>query len=778
MGKGGESVRRRLSMRGYLVLLVLSVLIPVLLFTGVLFARYYVLELARIEEGLKNDARKLAFAIDNDLAGLQYTLQTLATSDRLVTRDLEGFYQEAARVREFLGVHVLLRDLNGQQLLNTRLPWGEALPRDPLAGDQRVIETKSPVVTGVVHSPVTQQPEFSITVPVVERNQVVYFLNLSVPPGRLADLLGQTLEEGRAAGVFDRTSAVLAVAPGRGDIVGQPAPVSFTQQAKGEDGVWRGAGLDGAMVRGAYARSSFSGWWIWVSVPERAVQSALTYPLLAFAALGAGLTLLAIVIAYGVGGQLSGSIQTLAAEAAALGRGELQSAQRLPVRELDQVGEALVSAALALRERERERDRAEQDLRRLSETLEKMVSERTRELVSEMRKRAETEETLRQVQKMEAIGQLTGGIAHDFNNMLGVVLGNLELAQRRLAKGEYAIDNLLANALEGGRRAASLTARLLAFARQQPLAPEPLDANDLVSGMSELLNRSLGETVRLETALASGLWRIHADPSQLENAILNLSVNARDAMPEGGKLIIETANAVLDEDYAAEHADVAPGDYVMIAVCDTGTGMPPQVAEKAFDPFFTTKGSGAGTGLGLSQVYGFVKQSGGHVRIDTAPGQGTTMRIYLPRYFGALETATETEDRPPVPVGNDSITVLVVEDEAGVRRYSTDALRELGYQVLEAANAADALETIDAKADISLLFTDVVMPDMNGRRLAEVAAQRRPALKVLFTTGYTRDAIVHDGMLDPSVNVLAKPFTMDQLARKIAEVLGEEKRPG
>ncbi|PWB61098.1 MAG: hypothetical protein C3F17_13555, partial [Bradyrhizobiaceae bacterium] len=411
------------------------------------------------------------------------------------------------------------------------------------------------------------------------------------------------------------------------------------------------------MVRGAYASSNLAGWWIWVSVPEQTVQAALTYPLLALAALGAGLTLLAIVIAYGVGGQLSGSIRTLAAEAAALGRGELRSAERLPVRELDEVGEALVAAATELRERERERDRAEQDLRRLSETLEKMVSERTRELVSEMRKRAETEETLRQVQKMEAIGQLTGGIAHDFNNMLGVVLGNLELARRRLAKGEHAVDNLLANALEGGRRAASLTQRLLAFARQQPLAPEPLDVNRLVSGMSELLHRSLGETIELATALTADLWPVHADPSQLENAILNLAVNARDAMPEGGKLVIETANVTIDAEAAAAHAELAPGPHVMIAVCDTGSGMAPEVAAKAFDPFFTTKGSGAGTGLGLSQVYGFVKQSGGHVRIETTPGEGTTIRIYLPRYEGTLQGAAGAAERAPLPSGDASVTV-------------------------------------------------------------------------------------------------------------------------
>jgi CheY-like chemotaxis protein len=354
--------------------------------------------------------------------------------------------------------------------------------------------------------------------------------------------------------------------------------------------------------------------------------------------------------------------------------------------------------------------------------------------------------------------------------MLAVVLGNLDLAKRRLAKGVTNIDQYLTGAQEGGKRAAALTQRLLAFARQQPLAPEPVDTNKLVGGMSELLHRTLGEPVRIETVLTSRLWRIHADPNQLENAILNLAVNARDAMPEGGKLMIETLNAQLDDHYAAGHAGVAVGQYVMIAVTDTGTGMDREVIAKAFDPFFTTKKSGVGTGLGLSQVYGFVKQSGGHVKIYSEAGEGTTIKIYLPRYFGADEPALVASDRGALPTNDGSVSILVVEDEEGVRRYSTDALRDLGYRVLEADSGEAALKIIDAEQDIAILFTDVVMPEMNGRRLAEAALERRPALKILFTTGYTRNAIVHNGMLDPGVNLLSKPFSLGDLARKVAEL--------
>jgi CheY-like chemotaxis protein len=285
-----------------------------------------------------------------------------------------------------------------------------------------------------------------------------------------------------------------------------------------------------------------------------------------------------------------------------------------------------------------------------------------------------------------------------------------------------------------------------------------------------LLHRTLGEPVRIATVLSSGLWRVHADPNQLENAILNLAVNARDAMPEGGKLTIETLNAQLDDHYAAGHVGVAAGQYVMIAVTDTGTGMSREVIAKAFDPFFTTKKSGVGTGLGLSQVYGFVKQSGGHVKIYSEAGDGTTIKIYLPRYFGAAEPVQSASGDGALPTGDGSVSVLVVEDEEGVRRYSADALRDLGYRVLEADSGEAALKIIDAEEDIAILFTDVVMPGMNGRKLSEAALERRPALKVLFTTGYTRNAIVHNGMLDPGVNLLSKPFSLNELAKKVAEL--------
>lgn len=409
--------------------------------------------------------------------------------------------------------------------------------------------------------------------------------------------------------------------------------------------------------------------------------------------------------------------------------------------------------------------------RRLRETstARDLLAHANARLHAEAASRAAAEAQLRQSQKMESLGQLTGGIAHDFNNMLSIVIGSLDLARRRLRTDPDRAETGIGNAMEGAQRAASLTSRLLAFSRQQPLAPAPSDINKLVSGMSELLRRTLGENVEIETVLAGGLWRVFADNPQVESAILNLAVNARDAMPGGGKLTIETANAYLDDAYAAQHAEVTAGQYVMICVTDTGTGMTPETIERAFDPFFTTKGVGKGTGLGLSQVFGFVKQSGGHVKIYSELGQGTTVKIYLPRYVGEGATAEEAESPQEIARGTEAI--MVVEDEDNVRRVTVDSLRELGYSVIHASNGKAALALLEANSRVDLLFTDVVMPEMSGRTLADEALKQRPDLKVLYATGYTRNAVVHNGMLDQGVAFLTKPFTMEQLAAKVRAVL-------
>jgi signal transduction histidine kinase len=410
-----------------------------------------------------------------------------------------------------------------------------------------------------------------------------------------------------------------------------------------------------------------------------------------------------------------------------------------------------------------ERARARAALREANETLERRVEERTQEL-------AHAEQALRQSQKMEAVGQLTGGIAHDFNNMLAVVMGSLGLATRGLQRGDANVLRHLEQARAGAKRAASLTQRLLAFSRQSPLAPRVTDLNTLVGSMSELLRGTLGEDVMLETVLAGGAWPANVDRNQLESAILNLAVNARDAMPNGGKLTLEIANIHLDEHYVASEIGVAPGQYVMISVTDTGTGMPADVVERAFDPFFTTKEVGKGTGLGLSMVYGFAKQSGGHVRVYSEVGHGTSVKLYLPRHFGAMEEASVAVAAPVESTGAAEI-VLVVEDDDQVRQVNVELLRELGYVVHIAGSGEEALRIFDSLGRVDVLFTDIVMPGMTGRQLSELLCQKAPTLKVLYTTGYTRNAIVHNGMLDPGLLFLPKPFTVADLAAKMRAVL-------
>jgi PAS domain S-box-containing protein len=445
----------------------------------------------------------------------------------------------------------------------------------------------------------------------------------------------------------------------------------------------------------------------------------------------------------------------------------------------------IIAAVLTLRDDtarvagERALRESESALRQLNDALEERVLTRTRELVeandalrNESRRRETLETQFRQMQKMEAVGQLTGGIAHDFNNMLAVIMGSLSLMKRRLDRGDQDVGRFIDAANQGAERAATLTKQLLAFSRQQALSPSAIDANKLVSGMSELVRRAIGENYDLETVLAAGLWTAQVDGNQLENAILNLAVNARDAMSEGGKISIETANCYFDDDYALRHQEVEPGQYVMVAVTDGGTGMSQAVLDKAFDPFFTTKPQGKGSGLGLSQVYGFVKQSGGHVKIYSEPGQGTTVKIYLPRAEGAAVATAARPDSPSLPQARENEVVLVVEDEDHVRKLSVDGLRELGYTVFEASNAADALKVLEREPAITLLFTDVVMPGENGRKLADRALEQRPGLKVLFTTGYTRNAIVHNGTLDRGVQLIVKPFNLEQLATSVRRAIG------
>jgi PAS domain S-box-containing protein len=390
----------------------------------------------------------------------------------------------------------------------------------------------------------------------------------------------------------------------------------------------------------------------------------------------------------------------------------------------------------------------------------------------------QAEEQLRQAQKMEAVGQLTGGIAHDFNNLLTGIVGSLDLMQTRINQGRTEnLSRYINAATSSANRAAALTHRLLAFARRQPLDPKPVNADALIGSMRDLLRSTMHESVSLEIVTAGGLWMTLCDPHQLESAILNLAINARDAMPAGGKLTIETCNTHLDRAYAAQHPEVQPGQYICICVTDTGTGMPPEVIARAFDPFFTTKPIGQGTGLGLSMIYGFARQSEGHAKIYSEVGKGTTVKIYLPRHRGPIKDEAVLPRVMPVPWAGADETVLVVEDEAVVRDLVVEVLEDLGYRALEAPDGTRGLNILQSGARIDLLVTDVGLPGMNGRQLADQARETRPGLKVLFITGYAENAALASGFLEPGMEMITKPFPVDALAQRIREMIESKRNP-
>jgi len=748
--------------------------IPALIFSAVLLQRYADSESTRAALALEESAKGIGRSEDALFANAAEVLQVLGNSTRLLEGDLEGFDRQIHSVGAGTGRHFDLVSPDGTLRATTTGERDAEARLRALKAFRAADPGRQLYVSNVLGSPGALYA--LVAIPVKLKGEPGWMLQTIIPAEAFASVLQQAgVPRVWVISIADQEGRILLRTPNNEQFAGKQLVPRLVEHLRcRRTGVFHSVTLEGADVVTSIGYAAKSGWVAAVGLPEASLQAPLVEQLRNLAALGSLLIAGALGLAFLVARQLDRAIETVASAAKQVGAGKIIAPPKVPINEIAQLGGTLSQISQELR------DRA-QRLEELNRTLEARVDERTSELraaniqlVAEMKGRHETEAQLRHLQRLEALGQLTGGIAHDFNNMLAVMGSCLELVSRHLARGDTNVMPLIDSGRQSVERAASLTRRLLAFARQQTLSPEPLDANKLLVGIEDMLRRTLPESVKLEMVLGGGLWRTHTDTHQLESTLLNLAVNARDAMPQGGNLTIESANASLDEAYAASHLDTQAGQYVMIAVTDTGSGMTQEVLSRAFDPFFTTKPVGEGTGLGLSQVFGFAKQSGGHVNIYTEIGVGTTVKLYLPRLFGDGQMIhNPPRVKPDAPRMGTSELILIVEDNADVRLMVVAMARELNYDVLDAPSGAAALALLDTNPEIKLVLTDVVMPDMNGRQLADEVARRRPEVRVLFTTGYTRNAIVHNGILDPGVNLIAKPFTIEALAETLHRLLGK-----
>ncbi len=762
------SASRRQPFSRQLILLVVATALPLILSSFLMYDRLVANERENLRERLVVGAKTLALLVDNEIDTHAAIATTLAQSPALKKGDLKTFREEAVAALAFHPTTWLsVNTPDGQIVMNTLSPPGTPLPRHnaPEVIRRGFAEGKLQVAD-LVYGPVAQRWIPFVEVPVFEDGKPLYSLSIVLPPERFRELLKEQFTRGERVAILDRQRRFVARTPDAP--VGGLASDGWRAAMDRESSGWtENRTIEGEWSLTGYAPTAH-GWTAGIAMLETSIGGPLDRILWWSAGTAGTLTVISLLFAGLLARRTSHGMARLAHAARDLGAGRPVEPGPAPFAEAQVIAAELSRASAELQRRGAV-------IARHQAELESRVEERTRELTAETARRQESENALRQSQKMEAVGQLTGGVAHDFNNLLTVVIGGLESVLRAKPEDSGRIRRSATIALQGAQRAASLTARLLAFSRRQPLAPKPVNVNELVRDMADLLHRTLGEQIELERVLAPRLWPVEVDPNQLENALLNLAVNARDAMSGGGKLTIETSNTILDEVYAAREVDVTPGQYVLVAVSDNGSGMTPETVARVFEPFFTTKEVGQGTGLGLSQVYGFVKQSGGHVAVYSEPGEGTIVRLYFPRFFGTVpEPAAAAAAVLAPPSGK---VILVVEDSDEVREHSVTVLRELGYEVLEAANAAAALEILERAPRVDLLFTDVVLPGMSGRELATAAVKRRPGLKVLFTTGYSRNAIVHHGRLDADVDLISKPFTFEQLAGVVRQVLGDTPGP-
>ncbi|MGH6619366.1 MAG: ATP-binding protein, partial [Alphaproteobacteria bacterium] len=720
-----DRLKRDISLRAVLLALVAIGAIPPLIFSGILLQRYAISERSRDTIQLEESAKAVARAIDSEFAAVASVLATLASLPALNTSDLGLFEYRLRTVAAKTARQFELADASGRILIDTAVPRGGGESKLMVDGVGPAVDTRRPYITSVQRDSDNGRLYARVIVPVTTAGNVTWTLHAIVEPADFARVLAQPgVPKEWIVSIVDQNGTQFVRSHKNDQFSGRPLVPELAEPVKaGRNGTLRTVTLEGIPALATVADAPLSAWAVAIELPEETLQQPLREQLNYLVLLGATLVSIALLLGFLAARYLVGSMRRLGMLAHAVGSGEAVDPPASAVSEVRQLGGALSEVSHKLHDRS-------QELAQLNATLEQQVSRRTAELsdanaklVAEMVRRQESEAQLRHMQRLEAIGQLTGGIAHDFNNMLAVIISSLNLVQRRLARGNHEIGEFIDSAMQGADRAANLTKRLLAFSRQQALSPEPIEANRLLVGMEDILRRSLPENIAVETVLSGGLWRTYADVHALENVLINLAVNARDAMPGGGKLTIETANADLDASLDASLAiaadEVAPGQYVLITVTDNGQGMPPEVVDRAFDPFFTTKPTGQGTGLGLSQVYGFIKQSKGHVRIVSGPGSGTAVRLYLPRYLGKSDAAGNADPAAaaiPVPGARD--TIMVVEDDAAVRRLAVQMIQELNYAAIEADSGQSALKVLAKSDDIKLVITDVVMPGMNGRALA------------------------------------------------------------
>jgi signal transduction histidine kinase/CheY-like chemotaxis protein len=773
LSRFGQILSRR-PLWNQLVLLALAAAIPLLLSTYLMFNRMVANDRENIRENLLLNSKTLASLVDNEIDTHIAIASTLSQSPALARGDLNNFWTEASEALRFVpGSWLTVRLPNGEMVLNTLKPFGATAQNGaPPVEPSQAFETDRPRIGDLAMGVVSKRLRALVEVPVFQNGKLLYIVSISLVPERFLALFKDKYTNGEVVAIIDGNRKFVARVPSHEARVGTLASEGWRAAIENSaEGI-----VENKTVEGDWSLTGYSptrnGWTVGVARLEKDIQTPLRNIMRSTFAVSMALVALSFLLALLVARNLSAGMRDLTHAARDVGAGKTLARFPTPFAEAATLADTLQNTSAEL-------DRRGRALENANAMLEHKVQERTAELQAELKRREEAEATLRHVQKIETIGQLTGGIAHDFNNMLTVIMGNLDTVQRRMRsiEGAATLNRPIESALQGTRNAAKLTHRLLAFARQQPLEPEVISVNSLITGMSDMMSRTVGEQIKIETVLSAGLWPAFADANQLENSLANLIVNARDAMPDGGKLTIETSNTYFDESYVERFGDVKHGQYIMLSVTDAGTGIDKDKLDRIFEPFFTTKGAGKGTGLGLAMVHGFVKQSGGHIRVYSEIGQGTAVKIYLPRVAdnANLVTLPRPAQEPLIdqlPRANLGETIVLVEDDRGVSDYAVSVLEDLGYRVLTAHDGTEGLTLVENTVHIDLLFTDVVLGgNINGRQLADAVKRLKPHLPVLFTTGYTRNAIIHHGKLDAGVNLLNKPYTQRDLALKVRALI-------